>query len=238
MDQTSRYYHSGLPTTWGPSPKVYAIHSTQLNSFLYINWDQDIVRRVQFLLSSKIPTWVYKVHLPLVSPKTAFHNGTVERWTLQPKVNAPEISRYQVNHDRIETLYCNELNVLGDIAGDIQLRDQAANEDTLLLKDWAIFLAHMVMKIKESEGPADEILFRIMMSDAMHVKSDLPHDDLSFIISKIYKLLLLSTDIDDFNRQCKEEMLETQNLKEFEGIPLIYSRINKFNKITIWNELD
>jgi hypothetical protein len=179
-------------------------------------------------MSSKIPTWVYELRLP-GHYEHGISNQNAECWTLQTTISGrPNISKYQTNHNEMGILDCTTVNVLGQISGQIDLKSGPAPQESLELKNWAMFLGNMVEKIKKSELPEEEIIHRISMAESIHTKSDISNDDLSYYISKIYKLLLISTSVKDFQQRAKKEILDIEDS---------YSRINKMEQASLLKEL-
>ena len=229
MYVSTNYYHSGFPASFAPKYQVYAIYSSQLDCFLYINHNLDTLRRVHYLMSSKISTWVHQLCLPADSPEVGISNKNVEDWTVQKTIGSkPSLSKYQVNHNEMTILDCTQVNVLGQLSGQIEFHSGTKSKEVIKLKDWAMFLGYMVEKIKTTELPEEEIILRIFIAESIHTKSNLPNDDLSYYISKIYKLLLISTSIKDFAHRVKKEILDVEDS---------FSRINKLEQASLLKEL-
>jgi hypothetical protein len=228
MYEFNSYYHSGFPNSFAAKYQVYAIYSSQLDCFLYVNHTLDTLRRVHYLMSSKIPTWVYTLRLP-DEYEEGISNKNAECWTLQTTIfGKSNISKYQTNHNEMTILDCTMVNVLGQISGQIDLKSDPAPQEALELKNWAMFLGQMVEKIKITELPEEEIIHRISIAESIHTKSDISNDDLSYYISKIYKLLLISANVKDFKQRVKKEILDVEDS---------FSRINKMEQAPLLKEL-
>ena len=190
------YSHTGHPVSWTPAqPRIYALFCTQNDCFLYVNHDLDIVRSVQTLLVSKLPTWIYELWIPGEPVPVTIDNSCCERWTLPARADRPNNRDHHGKFSQLIVIDCTNINVLGQISG-IDLKDTGKiTADSTKIRDWACFLGHMVMKLKMIEQVEDVIISRIMLSYDLNDRSDLLQDDAYVTISDIYKILYLNDDI-------------------------------------------
>jgi len=190
------YSHTGHPVSWAPAqPRIYALFCTQNDCFLYVNHDLDIVRSVQTLLVSKLPTWIYELWIPGEPVPVTIDNSCCERWTLPVQADRPNAEQYHFEYSQSTRIDCTNINVLGQISG-IDLKDPGEIlADSTKIRNWACFLGHMVMKLKMIERVEDVIISRIMLSYDLNDRSDLLRDDTYITVSDIYKILYLNDDM-------------------------------------------
>lgn len=191
------FFHSGYPLTWRPQRNhLYALFSQQHDCFIYVTHDLDLIRRVQFILSSKVTMWIYELWMPIDDNIVkSISNDNCEEWTLQQNIDQPRAGTFVNKHDQIQSIDCTSVNILGQLSG-IELKPNA-EVDKLLhdLRCYALFCGWIVGHLRLIESPHEEIMCRIAMVNAMHVRSTVVEHDLFILYSKIYQALWLSTNL-------------------------------------------
>jgi hypothetical protein len=197
--QSKSYFDIGLPNgklrMWNGS--VYALYSYIHKRFIYIHHNFELVKHVQFFISSKYPVWVFQIKIPSGDIEVEdFDNITCTNFA-PPDTVKLTAQDYQVTFANLYEMDCSNVNVLREMTGikRVMLEDTPETIDTLNRdRDWLFFVAACVKNALTAETTSAALLYRILLLD--RDKHNLEQSNTLYEqVSKLYKILMVETDI-------------------------------------------
>lgn len=207
------FYHSGYPTAWDglKRNRVYGLYCPQKDCFLYVNYQVELVKKVQFFLTSKILTWVVDLWLPdeLSIVEDTISNLNCEYWTMQGTTKDIDMISYANTHHELFYVDCTNLNIRNQLSG-IDRKTDNPDQDCLDLKRWTLFMANTVDLLSKFEYPSEYLMARLLVANGQHITTDLLDGDVYHSLSQIYNILLINDDVETA-RLAIQEVLKKQD---------------------------